>query len=126
MLNSEEYSTLFTLVQYWRFNEPGLRTLFDLASSTKRRNETLTKEKDGSWDQFISHERNDEISATAIGSASCAGAIIVVLSRLLLAFKDDLDATNQEWTQSGPQIEGCSVGSIIDAAANNFGTMMSG
>lgn len=68
----------------------------------------------------MNHERNDEISANAIGTASYAGAIVMVLSRLLLAFKDDLNATNQEWTQSNPRIEGCSIGAIIEAAANNF------
>jgi hypothetical protein len=120
MLNSDEYSALATLVGYWRFNEPYLRTLFALALTTKGRLESLIKTRDDSLDRFVNHERNDEISANAIGTSSYAGAIVMVLSRLLLAFKDDLNATDQEWTQSGPKIEGCSIGAIIEAAANNF------
>jgi hypothetical protein len=120
MLNSDEYSALTTLVQYWRFNEPYLRTLFELGLTTKRRLEALIKLRDGSLDRFVNHERNDEISANTIGTASYAGAIVMVVSRLLLAFRDDLDATDQEWTQSGPKVEGCSIGAIVEAAANNF------
>jgi hypothetical protein len=120
MLNSDEYSALVTLVQYWRFNEPYLQKLFGLALTTKRRLESLMEIRDRSLDRFVNHERNDEISANAIGTASYAGAIVMVLSRLLLAFKDDLDATDQEWAQSGPKIEGYSIGAIVEAAANNF------
>jgi len=120
MLNSDEYSALVTLVTYWSFNEPYLRNLFDLSLTTKCRLDSLVAQRDQSLDRFVNHERNDEISANAIGTASYAGAIVMVISRLLLAFRDDLDATDQEWTQTGPMVEGCSIGQIIEAAANNF------
>jgi hypothetical protein len=120
MLNSEEYSALFTLVQYWRFNEPYLRNLFEVVLTTNRRLGSLIEQRDQSLDRFVNHERNDEISANAIGMASYAGAIVMVMSRLLLAFRDDLGATEREWIQSGPKIEGCSIGAIVEAAANNF------
>ena len=44
----------------------------------------------------------------------------MVISRLWLAFRDDLSATDQEWTQIAPKVNGCSVGQIIEAAANNY------
>ena len=80
MMNSDEYSALFRLVQYWRFNEPYMRTLFERAITTKRRLEALIKIRDDSIDRFVNHESNDEISANAIGMASYAGAIVMVVS----------------------------------------------
>jgi hypothetical protein len=43
-----------------------------------------------------------------------------VLSGLLQSFKDDMDATKDDWDKSAPLIQGCSVGMILAASANNF------
>ena len=138
MVNDAKYSAMFRLVQRWRFNAPTLELLFSQVVATKKRR----KELDDSLNEVFSehvldltdanpftpdprriesyHELNDEIAANEIGAAAYAGAVVVVLSGLLQSFKDDMDATKDDWDKSAPLIGGCSVGAILVAAANNF------
>jgi hypothetical protein len=46
--------------------------------------------------------------------------IIQIIAGLLLALKNDFDATPDDWDTTPPILGGCSVGSIIEASANNF------
>ncbi len=66
------------------------------------------------------HTTRDELGACDFGEMACAGAIMVVLNNLLIRFKKDLDATNNDWNKGAPLIEECSFGSVVTAAANNF------
>jgi hypothetical protein len=138
MLKNAEYSAMFRLVQRWRFNAPTLQSLFDLVFTTKCRRIDLDDSLNGvfldrrfdpkaanpfipdqsSLDRY--HELNDEIGANELASVAYAGAVVLVLSGLLRSFKDDMDATRDEWEKSAPLIEGCSIGSILAASANNF------
>lgn len=45
---------------------------------------------------------------------------MVVLSNMLLRYKEDLKATNPKWERIGPQFHGYSFGEVVIAAANNF------
>jgi hypothetical protein len=55
------------------------------------------------------HALNDEIAANEIGGSACAGAIVLALSGLLQSFKNDMDASKDDWDKSAPLIQGCSV-----------------
>lgn len=137
MLNNAEYSATLRLVQRWRFNAPTLKMLFERVFSVQNRKRELdarlnvvfanhvfdTKASDllppsESIEQY--HALNDEIAANEIGASACAGAIVLVLSGLLQSFKDDMDATKDDWNKSPPIVQGCSVGMILAASANNF------
>jgi hypothetical protein len=123
MLNNAEYSALFRLVQRWRFNAPTLQSLFDLVFTTKRRRKDLDASLNGAFvvrhfDRY--HELNDEIGANELASVAYAGTVVLVLSGLLRSFKDDMDATRDDWEKSAPLINSCSIGSILAASANNF------
>lgn len=65
-------------------------------------------------------EMIDEIGASELGGGAYAGAVVLVLSGLLLSFKDDVGATRDDWEESAPLIGGCSMGVIVVASANNF------
>jgi hypothetical protein len=138
MLKNAEYSAMFRLVQGWRFNAPTLQALFDLVFTTKRRRKDLDDSLNGvfadrrfdpkaanpfmpdqsSLDRY--HELNDEIGANELASVAYAGAVVLVLSGLLQSFKDDIDATRNDWEKSTPLFEGFSIVSILAASANNF------
>jgi hypothetical protein len=138
MLKNAEYSAMFRLVQGWRFNTPTLQTLFEQVFATRRRRKELDDELNGVFAGHVFdpkavapfmpdparveryHELNDEIAANEIGASACAGAVVLVLSGLLQSFKDDMDATKDDWEKSAPLIEGCSIGMILTASANNF------
>ena len=123
MQNNAEYSAMSRLVQGWRFGAPTLQTLFEMAFTTMRlwkdldesRNHAFTSRR---FDAY--HELNDEIGANELASAAYAGVVIPMLNRLLLAFKDDMHSTRDDWEKSPPLIEGHSVGSLLEASANNF------
>lgn len=66
------------------------------------------------------HEIDEEITANELTRSVSAGSITLALAQLLLAFKDDLDSTQDEWKNSAPLVGAVSVGSIIEASANNF------
>ena len=61
------------------------------------------------------HTLADEIGAGEFGSGACAGAIMVVLSNLLLRYKGDLKAINPKWERIGPQFCGYSFGEVVVA-----------
>jgi hypothetical protein len=138
MLKNVEYSALFRLVHGWRYNAPTLQSLFDLVFTTKSRRkdlddcvnrvfadhrfnptsaDPLTPDED-SIAKY--HQLNDEIGANELASSAYAAAVVLVLTALLLRFRDDLNATADDWDKSAPLIHGCSVGSVLAASANNF------
>ena len=137
MLKNADYSAMFRLVQGWRYNAPTLRPLFDLVVTAKRRRKDLEGSVDRVFlDRFNPaspnplmpdarsiaqhHQLNDEIAANEVAVSAYAATVILVLTDLLLRFKDDLDATADEWEKSAPLTQGCSIGSILVAASNNF------
>jgi len=48
------------------------------------------------------HELNDEIEAAQISIEACSGTVVLVLSRMLLAMRNDMDATDEAWENSAP------------------------
>lgn len=138
MLNNADYSAMFRLVQGWRYNAPTLRSLFDLVVATKKRRKDLEESVNtvlldhrfnpASKNPLMPdehniaryHQLNDEIGAVELAVSAYAATVALVLTDLLLRFKDDVEATGDEWEKSAPLTYGCSIGSILAAAANNF------
>lgn len=138
MLNDEDYSAFFKLVQAWRFNYPTLAALFQSTFSSltavKAHDEAVDAMFEASvklmardpsqglmpgvdYDRY--HELNDQAGAAEIARGVYAGTISVVISRMLLAFRDNIGATAGEWREATPSIFGHSVGEIVEASANN-------
>jgi hypothetical protein len=128
---NDQYNAMFRLVQAWRFNSPTLAALFNLAVDSGKTQNRLTKEQDELMSMLVAtnwsrdsikeyHAKNDEIGASEIGEGACAGALFIILSNLLLRFKNDLQVVQDRWVKSGPLISGISVGLLVSAAANNF------
>jgi hypothetical protein len=137
MLNNAEYSAMFRLVRGWRFNAPTLLMLFARVFSVKDRRRELdarlnTVLANGAFDPKAANRLpttesveqfqalRDEIAANEVGASACAGAVVLVLNGLLQSFRDDMEATRDDWDKSEPLIGGCSVGMILTASANNF------
>lgn len=131
MLNDPIYSALYRFVQTWRFNAPALKILFDLLYDAQRKTKDLEAELETLRPMFGHfalqseqleryHEINDRVAAYELSSGAYAGSIVLVLSGLLLAFKDDMDASRSDWDAAGPLMGGCSIGAVLAASANNF------
>lgn len=126
-LGDDRFNAMFRLVERWRLNSPTLAVLFEAVANSRDQKQHLVDQVNGGG--LAIHDThsveafrtlNDEIGANEFGCAVYAGAIMLVLSNLLLRFKIDLNANDKDWKGACPLIEGCSVGSIVQAAANNF------
>jgi hypothetical protein len=125
---NDRVNAMHRLIQRWCFNAPTLLGLFKLVRHAQTTKEQLGDEMNmiapiafgstQSAERF--HEINNEVGAYTFGGAACAGAIMVVLQNLLMRYKVDLNASNEKWKKSLPQIGGCSLGSIVVAGAANF------
>ena len=136
MLNSPDYSAFFRLLQGWRYNAPVLEALFDLVAESGQAREAMEVHRGAalfphsidpvaagsSMPDPVNTFRQLTEAIAAMGSARSvyAGTVVMVLHALLLAFKDDIGATQAVWKAAPPLINGCSVGSILEASANNF------
>jgi hypothetical protein len=125
---NDRVNAMHRLIDRWRSNVRTLEGLFKLVRHALTTKEQLAEEVNTiapiafnsrqSAERF--HEINNEVGAYTFGGAACAGAIMVVLHNLLMRYKVDLNATDEQWEKSSPQIGGCSLGSIIRAGAVNF------
>jgi len=126
-LGDTAHNALFRFTQAWRLNSQHLHFLFGLIGSMRDRRTSL----DGELNQIVFskgaaepgatfHRIRDEQRAAEYGSDTYAGCVILLLSGLLLRFRDDAEATVSDWTNAGPQFGGCSVGQLIVASANGF------
>ena len=131
MLNDEVYSALYRLVQTWRFTAPSLATLFKLFAAARQREDDSEAELNNlrplAGSPFFAraqiekyHEANDKVGAARLALQSYAGAIVLVLNGLLLALRDDLQCSQQDWQSAGSIIGGYPIGPFLEAAANNF------
>lgn len=136
MLNNEHYSAMRRFVSAWRFNAPMLKSLLDLAMAVSSRSEDLKRSLDQVADHHLdsnpkpflpgptAFERrfalNEEIAANMLGSESCSGAILLNLTSLLQALRDDMNAARLDWEGTAPLIHGHSVGVILVATSNYF------
>ena len=138
MLKNPQYHALWKLVEGWRHQAPTLQPLFDSVFSLKEQRKQLDERRnhvfenhrfdinapntflmdERSIDKY--HELNDQIFASEEAVEIYAGAVVLVINGLLLALKYEIDATRDDWEKSAPLIQGCSVGSIVAASANNF------
>ncbi|HWB48360.1 MAG TPA: hypothetical protein VG651_04560 [Stellaceae bacterium] len=132
------YNALFRFVQAVRLNTPHLRFLFELvgtmSSRRKELDDKLNAAGEGAAERFdISKSLADdqlfmsqfrEISAqqgaAAYGYGTYAGCVVLLLSGSLLRFKDDIEATTDDWNKAPPIFNGYSLGQIVVAAANGF------
>ena len=135
MLKDEDYSAFVRLVQGWRFNYPTLKVMFETVFGTFEEQQRLIQEGGNSFPQPTDKHPHplfnpamnaaafnramDEHGAAEVAQGTYAGAIVVVISKALQSFKDNVVATQNEWETSGPLFGNCSVGQILVAAANN-------
>jgi hypothetical protein len=137
-LGDTVHNALFRLVQAWRFNAPHLRFLFELTTSMLDRRKSLDdktnrvgEDQRARFDittypandsEFITafHQVIDEQGAAEYGFATYGGCVVLLLSGSLLRFKNDVDATADDWNKAAPLFDGCSFGQVIVAAANGF------
>jgi hypothetical protein len=132
------YNGLYRLVEAWRHNAPHLRFLFEMMAAMRVRRTGLDdkmnqvgEEKRARFDikthmrpdpEFTEafHSVIDEQDSADFGYVTYGGCLIMVLSGSLTRFKDDIDATSDDWTKAAPLFNGCSLGQVIVAAANGF------
>lgn len=132
------YNGLFRLVQAWRYNVPHLRFLFESAEYMRvyrtGLDDKLNKAAEvrmAGFDLLIfpgaDSDANkafwavaDEQGVAEYGRATYGGCLVLLLSNSLQRFKDDIDATAEEWAKAAPLFNGCSVGQVLVAAANGF------
>jgi hypothetical protein len=125
---NDKCNAMHRLVQRWCFNARILETLFSLVTQERQQMQQAEEERKVIAGSLFTnrhlnekfHVLADEIGAGEFGGAACAGAIMVVLSNILLRYKDDLKAINPQWEGIGPQFRGYSFGEVVVAAANNF------
>ena len=120
MLNNPQYSAMFRLVQNWRFNAPMIRTQFDMVSAVKLRQSELKKQMFPIKNQREYENIINEISSSELGTAACAGVIVLVFNNLLQSFKDDIGVSSNVYETTPPLIGERSVGAIFAAASNYF------
>jgi hypothetical protein len=126
-LGADPFNAQFRLVQRWRFNEPTLKALFDAAMAGNAREKDLGEQVDAAGAWYADAERisqwrslKDEIAANEFGRGAYAGALLLVLNNLLSRYWKDLGVHAKSFELAEPMLNGCSVGAIIRAAANNF------
>lgn len=125
---NDKCNAMHRLVQRWCFNVRVLETLLALVMEEGQRKRQAESEREAVVGVVFAgpamtekfHVLGEEIGAGEFGGAACAGAIMVVLSNLLLRYKADLSATNPKWEGIAPQFSGYSFGEVVVAAANNF------
>jgi hypothetical protein len=132
------YNGLFRLVQAWRYNVHHLRFLFEMmhAMSVHRRRlddkmNRIGEERHARFsinaylqpDPIFAeafHAVTDERGTAEFGFGTFAGCLVMLLSGSLLRFKDDIDASANDWTRAEPLFNGVSLGQVVVAAANGF------
>lgn len=133
MLNDEYYHSFFKLVQEWRFNYPTLRIMFEAVFLSVTNIEKSNKNVENilrppgrifsqpmpAIDYDAYHKAIDQHGAIEVATGIYAGSVAMVLSKSLLAFKSNISANEDEWRKSAPLFNGCSVGQILEASANN-------
>ncbi|MDR3505270.1 MAG: hypothetical protein P4L52_03400 [Acidocella sp.] len=133
MLIDEDYSAFFKLLETWRYNFPTLKVLFETSIDRIQHRKNLevrlqslfeeaakkTPHPMASMDHEAYHRTNDEIGAAEIARGVYAGSIAIVLNNMLQAFRANIAATAEEWKKAAPLFDGCSVGQIVEASANN-------
>jgi hypothetical protein len=121
-------NAMHRLVQRWCFNSRVLDTLLDLTQVDEMRRQNALADREVIGQAYFTHHAlidkfhslGEEVEAGEFGAAACAGAIMVVLSNLLLRYRTDLRGENAKWEGVGPLFNGCSFGEVVVAGANNF------
>ncbi|MFD2262811.1 hypothetical protein ACFSM5_07920 [Lacibacterium aquatile] len=137
VLNDEYYHEMVRLVWSWRACAPNLEVLFDAWRNERDAQYELKEASNRSlsvdfgagrpfWNGFPPevirsyHAANDAIDANAAAAEAYSGAIMVLLSNLLLRFKEAIGVSAHIWDGQGKKFGGCSTGPIVIAGANNF------
>ena len=132
------YNGLYRLVEAWRLNSPHLRFLFEMMKVMRVRRIGLDdkmnqvgEDKRARFDiktylqpdpvfTEAMHTVGDEQTSADFGYVTYAGSLVMLLSGSLSRFRDDIDATGDDWTKAAPLFNGCSLGQVIVAATNGF------
>ena len=133
MLNDETYSARVRFVQFWRYNYPTLRTLFEIVVRTHEEEEQASAELNGlgnlawrsghgplgNFDVTAFHALNERIGAIDESRGIYAGTVMLVIGRALATLRGDLGATMDDWREADPKLNGRSMGEVFDAWGNN-------
>ncbi|WP_133062325.1 hypothetical protein [Paraburkholderia hospita] len=133
MINNPEYSTLFRLVNWWRFNYPVLHVMFHAVFPSSVGRERLEGELDSlfkdsakksphpmmNFDYDEYHRINDTMGAEEVARGVYAGSIVIALSNALQSLRSDLGGKSADWDEALPRYGNCSFGQVIGASANN-------
>lgn len=133
MLVDEDYSAFVKLVQTWRFNLPTLEVLFEASIDNTQYRKDLEMDLESlfaqaatksphplfSLDYDAYHRTIDAMGAVEVARGVYAGSITVVLNNMLQSFRANIAASRDEWKKAAPLFDGCSVGQILEASANN-------
>jgi len=137
-MGDDVYNGLFRLVQAWRFNSPHLQFLFDMLTFMRAHrtflDDKMNKAAEARASRFdiasflnpdpVWHTEfwgiTDEQGVAEFGGSTYGGCLILLLASSLSRFKDDIDATTEDWTKAAPLFGGCSLGQVLVAAANGF------
>ena len=119
-------NALFRMIERWRQSESTIAELFGpMVRATQRQDELSRARERGdppllNQDPRAYHETTEAIYESQLISSTLAGSIFVVQNNLLQRLKRDLNASDDDWHQAAPIINGSSVGEILSAAAANF------
>lgn len=135
-VGDDAYSSLFRLVQTWRFSLSHVERLFDdmlaMLALRERLDDEMNRIGEARHEQMMqsSHCRGSDYGdalndvwerqdAATVGASVYAGSVMLMLSGAVLRFKDDIGGKSV-WTRVGPFFNGHSVGAVIEASANGF------
>lgn len=133
LFGSVAHNAMFRLTEGWRLNSPSLRLMYEAVRELRGQHGALEDEVEMAATLFgfsgpepfsaevsAFHTANDAFGAALLGRGALAGSLMVVTSSLLARFKNDAEPTPAEWKNTGPLVNGVSVGRFIVAAANSF------
>jgi hypothetical protein len=106
------HNALFRFVTGWQHRAPHMRDLFAIIAKMKECEAALIKKRDmaaavmsASFEpQAIAafHSAKAEATSAAYGILTYAGSVILLISGMLLRFRDDAEASADEWGKAAP------------------------
>lgn len=125
---NDKCNAVHRLVLRWCFNARILETLFTLVMQESQRMQQAESDRNFIGGSLFTnralietfHALAGDKAAGEFGGAACGGAIMVVISNILLRYKHDLKSVNPKWEGIEPKCSGYSFGEVVVAAANNF------
>lgn len=125
---NDKCNAVHRLVLRWCYNARILEILFALITQESQRTREAESDRNSIASSLFTnralietfHALAGDMAAGEFGGAACGGAVMVVISNILLRYKHDLTPVNAKWAGLEPKFSGYSFGEVVVAAANNF------